>query len=131
MSAFRQTCRSAALLLALSALLLAADPPSAAAQDYPSRTVRIVVPFAPGTAPDLIARLLAEQLQPRWQHPIVVENRVGASGNIATEHVARSPADGHTLLVSPPPPLAINRFLFKSLPFSPSDLAIVTVLASV
>jgi tripartite-type tricarboxylate transporter receptor subunit TctC len=126
----RRKCLSAAFLIAASlqqgALLLT----PAAAQTFPSKPVRIVVPFAAGTAPDLIARLLAEHLQPGWQQPIVVENRVGASGNVAAEHVARSPADGHTLLVSPPPPLAINHFLFKSLPFNPSDFTIVTVMAS-
>jgi tripartite-type tricarboxylate transporter receptor subunit TctC len=114
----------------MSGLQPALSPTSAAAQTFPNRPVHIVVPFAAGTAPDLIARLLAEHLQPKWQQPIVVENRVGASGNIAAEHVARSPADGYTLLLSPPPPLAINRFLFKSLSFKPSDLTIVTVLAS-
>ena len=130
MLAWRRASRSTALLLGLSVWQLASGPTTAAAQIFPSKTVRIVVPFAAGTAPDLIARLLAEHLQPKWQQTIVVENRVGASGNVAAEHAARSPADGHTLLVSPPPPLAINRFLFKSLPFKPSDLTIVTVLAS-
>jgi tripartite-type tricarboxylate transporter receptor subunit TctC len=130
MMAWRRAFRSAALLLGLSALHLAAGPAIAADEAFPSKTVRFVVPFAAGTAPDLIARLLAEQLQPKWQQTIVVENRVGASGNVAAEYAARSPADGHTLLVSPPPPLAINRFLFKSLSFKPSDLTIVTVLAS-
>ena len=125
-----EAARSMALLLGLSVLPLAAGPTTAEAQTFPSKTVRIVVPFAAGTAPDLIARLLAEHLQPKWQQTIVVENRVGASGNVAAEHAARSPADGHTLLVSPPPPLAINRFLFKSLSFKPSDLTIVSVLAS-
>jgi tripartite-type tricarboxylate transporter receptor subunit TctC len=130
MIALRQTCQTTALLLALSGLQLAASSATAVAQGFPSKPVRIVVPFAAGTAPDLIARLLAEHLQPKWQQTIVVENRVGASGNVAAEHVARSSADGHTLLVSPPPPLSINRFLFKSLAFKPSDLAIVTVLAN-
>jgi tripartite-type tricarboxylate transporter receptor subunit TctC len=129
MLALRQVCRSTALLLALSALPLA-NATAVGAQTFPSKPVRIVVPFAAGTAPDLIARLLAEHLQPKWQQPIVVENRVGASGNLGAEYVARAPADGHTLLVSPPPPLAINRFLFKSLPFKPSDLTIATVLAT-
>jgi tripartite-type tricarboxylate transporter receptor subunit TctC len=117
-----------ALVLALSGFALSAP---VAAEPFPNKPVRIVVPFAAGTAPDLLARMLAEQLQPRWQQPVVVENRAGASGNIGAEHVARAPADGHTLLVSPPPPLAINRFLFKSLAYQPSDLAIVTVVASV
>ena len=130
MLAWRRASRYAALLFGLSALQQAAGPSIAAAELFPSKTVRIVVPFAAGTAPDLIARLLAEHLQPKWQQTIVVENRVGASGNVAAEHAARSPADGHTLLVSPPPPLAINRFLFKSLSFKPSDLTIVTVVAS-
>jgi len=130
MLACRRASRPAALLLGLSVLQLVAGPTTAAAETFPSKTVRFVVPFAAGTAPDLIARLLAEHLQPKWQQTIVVENRVGASGNVAAEHAARSPADGHTLLVSPPPPLAINRFLFKSSSFKPSDLTIVTVLAS-
>jgi tripartite-type tricarboxylate transporter receptor subunit TctC len=126
----RRACRSAMLLVAASGMQLGAAPTTAVAQTFPGKPVRIVVPFAAGTAPDLIARLLAEHLRPKWQQPIVVENRVGASGNVAAEHVARSPADGYTLLASPPPPLSINRFLFKSLPFNPSDLAIVTVMAS-
>lgn len=129
MIAARRACPSGMLLLT-SALLVGIAPTSAVAQTFPVKPVRIVVPFAAGTAPDLIARLLAEQLQPQWQQPIVVENRVGASGNVAAEYVARSPADGYTLLASPPPPLSINRFLFKSLTFQPSDLGIVTVMAS-
>ena len=122
--------QSAAILLGLSLLNLGSGPATAVAETFPNKSVRIVVPFAAGTAPDLIARLLAEHLQPKWQQTIVVENRVGASGNVAAEYAAHSPADGHTLLVSPPPPLAINRFLFKSLSFKPSDLTIVSVLAS-
>ena len=125
----RQAFLSATLLLA-TGLQLGATSRSALAQTFPSKLVRVIVPFAAGTAPDLIARLLADHLQPKWQQSIVVENRVGGSGNVAAEHVARSPADGHTLLVSPPPPLSINRFLFKSLPYKPSDLAMVTVMAS-
>jgi tripartite-type tricarboxylate transporter receptor subunit TctC len=119
-----------AFLVAISSSAPLVVSTIAAAQTFPAKPVHIVVPFAAGTAPDLIARLIAEHLRPHWQQPIVVENRGGASGNIAAAHVARSPADGHTLLASPPPPLSINRFLFKSLPFKPSDLAIVTVMAS-
>jgi tripartite-type tricarboxylate transporter receptor subunit TctC len=122
--------RSVALLLAVPCLWLVASPTTSAAQTFPSKPVHLVVPFAPGTAADLIARLVAEGLQSKWQQPIVVENRAGASGNIGAEYVARSAADGYTLLVSPPPPLSINRFLFRSLSFKPSDLAIVTILAS-
>jgi tripartite-type tricarboxylate transporter receptor subunit TctC len=130
MTALRQSCRSVAMLLAVSCSALAAGPTTSTAQSFPSKPVHLVVPFAQGTAADLIARLVAEGLQSKWQQPVVVENRAGASGNIGTEYVARSAADGYTLLVSPPPPLSINRFLFRSLSFKPSDLAIVTVLAS-
>jgi len=130
MMVVRRACLSALLFLAVSGLQLGAASTTAGAQPFPGKPVRIVVPFAAGTAPDLIARLLAEHLQPKWQQPIVIDNRLGASGNVAAEYVARSPADGYTLLASPPPPLSINRFLFKSLPFKPSDLAIVTILAS-
>lgn len=126
----RRAYLAAALMLATSGLQLGALLTTAAAQTFPDKPVRIVVPFAAGTAPDLIARLLAEQLQRKWQQPIVVENRVGASGNVAAEYVARAPGDGHTLLASPPPPLSINRFLFKTLSFRPSDLAVVTVMAT-
>lgn len=130
MTASRQSYRSVAVLLAVSCLSLAASPTTSAAQTFPSKPVHLVVPFAPGTAADLIARLVAEGLQSKWQQPIVVENRAGASGNIGAEYVARSAADGYTLLVSPPPPLSINRFLFRSLSLKPFDLAIVTILAS-
>jgi tripartite-type tricarboxylate transporter receptor subunit TctC len=126
----RRAGLSAAVLFAASGLQAALWGGTALAETFPSKPVRLVVPFAAGTAPDLIARLLAEHLQQKWQQPITVESRVGASGNVGAEHVARSPADGHTLLVSPPPPLSINRFLFKSLPFKPSDLAVVTVVAT-
>ena len=130
MTPSRNSFRSVALVIATLGLWLADGRTTVAAQSFPSKPVHIVVPFAPGTAPDLIARLVAEGLQSKWQQPVVVENRAGASGNIGAEYVARSTADGYTLLVSPPPPLSINRFLYKSLSFKPSDLTIVTVLAS-
>jgi len=105
MMVVRRACLSALLFLAVSGLQLGAASTTAGAQPFPGKPVRIVVPFAAGTAPDLIARLLAEHLQPKWQQPIVIDNRLGASGNVAAEYVARSPADGYTLLASPPPPL--------------------------
>lgn len=126
----RRALLSGAFGLAMFVLHAIALPPVGAAQTFPDKPIRIVVPFAAGTAPDLIARLIADNLQSKWQQPIVVENKVGASGNIAAEYVAHSLADGATLLVTPPPPLSINQFLFKSLPFKPSDLTAVTVLAS-
>lgn len=127
MTASRHSFRAVVQVLAM---LSVAGQTTVAAQDFPSRPVHIIVPFAPGTAADLIARLVADGLQSKWQQTVVVENRAGASGNIGAEYVVRSAADGYTLMVSPPPPFSINRSLFKALPFKPSDLAIITVLAS-
>jgi tripartite-type tricarboxylate transporter receptor subunit TctC len=114
----------------LTILLLAAADGHANAQTFPTKAVHIVVPFAAGGALDSLTRVLAEELQGQWRQAVVVENRVGASGNIGTESVAHSDADGHTLLASPPPPLALNQFLFKTLPFRPADFSIITILAS-
>src|SRR6476659_1857329 len=100
------------------------------AQAFPTKTVRIVMPFAAGGALDSVVRVIAEQLQARWGYPVIVENRTGASGNIGADYVAHAEADGHTLLVSPPPPLAINQFLFKSLTFKPSDFVAISILAT-
>jgi len=84
-------------LLVLLALLVAAG--AASARPYPAKPVRLVVGFAPGGGTDLIARLLSQKLTERWGQPVVVENKLGASGNIAAEQVARSAPDGYTLLM--------------------------------
>jgi tripartite-type tricarboxylate transporter receptor subunit TctC len=89
----------------------------ARAQAYPARPVRVIVPFAPGGTTDLIARLIAQRLSERFGQQFVVENRPGASTNIATQAVVRAPADGYTLLLVPPPS-AINATLYKDLPFN-------------
>jgi tripartite-type tricarboxylate transporter receptor subunit TctC len=86
--------------LFLAALLLLAALP-AAAQDYPSRLVTLIVPYTPGTGPDILARTLGQKLQERWKEPVVVENKPGASGNIGTAAVAKAAPDGYTLLVTP------------------------------
>src|SRR5215211_5645841 len=96
---------SGALLQAFCAAAGTASP-----QTFPTKTVRIVVPFAAGGALDSVVRVIAEQLQVRWSYPVIVENRAGASGNVGADHGAHAEADGHTLLASPPPPLAVNQF---------------------
>ena len=102
------------------------------AQDhYPSRLIKIVVPFSAGTSVDLLPRLVAEKLSSRWGQPVIVENRAGASGNIGAEAVARADPDGYTLLGSPPPPLVINQYLYPKLAFDPHAFVGVTVLATV
>jgi tripartite-type tricarboxylate transporter receptor subunit TctC len=101
------------------------------AQSYPSRPVRVVVPYPAGTTPDIIGRTLAERLQKAMGQPFVVENRSGAGGNIGTEAVVKAPADGHTLLVGGNGPVAINRHLYKGLSYDPErDLAPISLLAS-
>ena len=99
----------------VSAVLFAAAAPSHA-QTYPLKPVRIVVGFAAGGPTDVIGRLLSQKLTEKWGQPVVVEPRTGAGGNIAAEFVARSPADGYTLLV-PAFAHAVNPSLYPNLPF--------------
>jgi tripartite-type tricarboxylate transporter receptor subunit TctC len=89
----------------------------AAAQDYPSRLVRLVVPQAAGGATDTFARAIGQKLSERWGQPVVVENRAGAGGVVGTNHVAKAEPDGHTLLVTYEGSQAINQSLYEKLPF--------------
>lgn len=117
--------------LALAAGLIA-SPAALAQAAYPSKPVRVVVPFPPGGATDIVAREISERLSAALGQPFVVENRAGASGNIGVEAVVRSPADGYTLVVGAPQTLTINPQLFANLPFVPQrDLAPIVVVASV
>jgi tripartite-type tricarboxylate transporter receptor subunit TctC len=114
--------------LLLSAALLC--PLGAAGQAYPSKPVRVVVPYPSGSTPDIIGRTLAERLQAAFGQPFVVENRSGAGGNIGAEAVAKS-ADPHVLLVGGNGPVAINKHLYKGLPFDPDkDLVPISLLAT-
>src|SRR5580698_9329598 len=124
-----------AALVAPFAILLAtlsasAQEPSAK-QDWPTKPVRIVVPFAAGATPDLIARLVAENLQEKTSQTFIVENKPGASGNTGTDIVAKAEPDGTTIGVSIGGPLAINTLLFGSLPYDPKkDLSLITMLVT-
>jgi tripartite-type tricarboxylate transporter receptor subunit TctC len=97
-------------------------------QGWPNRFVRLIVPFPPGGGTDAIARVVATKLSDIWGQQMVVENRGGGATNIGTEAVARSEPDGYTMLLQSMP-LAVNRFLFRSLPYDPiGDLAPVSLL---
>jgi tripartite-type tricarboxylate transporter receptor subunit TctC len=116
-------------IFAISGLLLALAP--AQAQDWPSKTVRIVVPFGPGATPDIVARVIADRLQQKLGQTFVVENKPGASGNTGTDAVAKAAPDGTTIGISIGGPLAINTLLFSKLPYDPGkDIATITQLVS-
>ncbi|MGQ0655729.1 MAG: Bug family tripartite tricarboxylate transporter substrate binding protein [Betaproteobacteria bacterium] len=120
------------LLRLLGAFLLAGFAMLAGAQGYPARPVRIVVPWAPGGSTDVLARLLAAKMSENWGQPAVVENKPGASGNIGSELVAKSAADGYTLLVGSVSTHAMNPFLMPAMPFrGVDDFATVAVAAYV
>src|ERR1700727_811307 len=108
----------AAKLLAALLALFAAETVSAQS-GYPDRPVKILVGFTPGTAPDLVARMLADRFAEVWGTPFVVENIPGAGSNIATERVAKGTADGYTLLMGGNSSLVINPSLYETLPFDP------------
>jgi tripartite-type tricarboxylate transporter receptor subunit TctC len=115
------------LALALAGSLLVLAP--AAAQDWPTKTVKIVVPFGPGSTPDMVARLIADRLQQKLGESFVIENKPGASGNLGTDAVAKAEPDGATIGISIGGPLAINTLLFSKLPYDPGkDIAPITQL---
>jgi tripartite-type tricarboxylate transporter receptor subunit TctC len=126
---FRIMAATAGILAA--ALLLATLADRADAQTaYPAKTIKIVIGFPAGTAPDTLARLLGDKLQPALGQPVVVENVVGAGGNIAAERVARSEADGHTLLLTGNAAIVVNQHLYERLPYDPvRDLAPISQIA--
>src|SRR6185295_11489296 len=115
------------LLASLAALFSA----FAAAQGFPERPIRIIVPLTPGGSPDTIARAIAQGLQGVWPQPVVVENRTGGSQNIGSDLVAKSPPDGYTWLLAPDNVFSVNPYLGKQ-PFDPlADLLPVTQLARI
>jgi len=123
----RHFCRRAVLVLC-SALVLGNF---ARAETYPSRPVKIIVPFPAGGSNDIIARILAQKIQERTGQTFVIENRAGAGGNIGADAVATSAADGYTLLLTAPPPLTTNLALYKKLPYDPKAFTPIALVATV
>lgn len=115
---------------ALTAAALLASP--ARADDYPAKPVRVVVAFTAGGTTDMLARSVSQIMAQRFKQSFVVDNRPGAGGNIGTEFVVRSPADGYTLLVNSVGPISINQTLYKKLNYDPlTDLVPVVQIADV
>lgn len=118
-------------VLAGVCVVVSALPAPALAQDYPSRSVRIVVPFPPGGTADAMPRIIGDWLARKWGQAVVIENKAGAGGNVGAEVVANADPDGYTLLSSPPPPLVINQNLYPKLGFDPLAFVPISVMAIV
>ncbi len=117
--------RRAVVRAGLAAATLGMVPVAACAQDYPevtypTRAVRIIVPFPAGGTADLMPRIVADWLSRKWKQAVMIENKAGAAGNIGAEAAFNAEPDGYTLLASPAPPLVINQSLYPKLGFDPS-----------
>jgi len=115
-----------ALALALGAVAVPAQ-----AQDFPTRTVKIVVPFPAGGTADVMPRIIADWLSRKWGQSVIIEDRSGAGGNVGAEVAAKADPDGYTLLSSPPPPLVINQNLYPHLDFDPLQFVPIAVIGRV
>jgi tripartite-type tricarboxylate transporter receptor subunit TctC len=118
-------------LAAILSAVLAALPVSAGAQSFPTKSVKLIVPFPAGGINDVLARILADKLQAKWGHPVIIEQKTGAGGNIGADAASLAEPDGYTLFVAPPGPLAINDSLYKKLSYKPADFVPLTVLGGV
>ena len=119
---FPVTCLCTAICLAVAATRLAA------AEDYPNRAIKIVVPVPPGPLLDVVPRIIAAKLASKWGVPVIIENRPGAAQNLGAEVVAKSEPDGYTLLASPPGPLVVSQHLWSKLNFDPDAFVPVSVM---
>ncbi len=118
-----------ALVVAAGAALWPLASP--AQEPYPSRTVKIVIPAAPGSTTDTLARIVADQLTQRWGKPTIVENVPGGAMNIGAGVVARAAADGYTLMIAPPSPLSYNHLIYRDPGYDPTRFVPITMLAKI
>lgn len=107
------------LTIVTSMTSMATAQTNAAASSYPNKSIRIVVPFTPGGSTDILARAIGLELNKAWGQAVVIENVAGAGGSIGADKVAKSPADGYTLLMGHIGTLAVNPSLFPDLPYQP------------
>ena len=123
--------RAVALCFIVSLIAAQQYGPARAREPFPTRPVKLLVPYPGGGSNDVLARIVADKLQAKWGQAIVIENRTGAGGNIAAAYVAQAEPDGYTLLVSASPPLAINQSLYKQLTYRAEDFIPITVFGAV
>jgi tripartite-type tricarboxylate transporter receptor subunit TctC len=114
--------------VAFAAVLCAAG---AHAQEWPAKAVRIIVPFPAGGSADLMPRAVSEHLSASWGQPVIVENRPGAAGNNGPDQVFRAEPDGYTLLSAPPPPLVINKLLYRKLSYDAEKFVPISVIGAI
>ncbi|MDF3939755.1 tripartite tricarboxylate transporter substrate-binding protein, partial [Achromobacter denitrificans] len=117
----RPLARRAVLMAGVAALLALVQPPAARAQAWPDKPIRMIVGYPPGGGTDTVARVLAQQLGKQLKQPVVVENRAGASGTIATQQVIRSEPDGYTVLFATASPLTGAPLTVKGLTYDPMN----------
>ena len=119
------------LATSVAALWLVAAPLAALAQGYPTKPVHVVVPFAPGGPVDVLARVLGQDFGDTWKQAFVIDNKVGAAGNIGVDYLAKAAPDGSIIGIVPAGNIAVNPSLFTNLPYKASDLQPVAMLATV
>ncbi len=129
-SSMQRRRRIVAMLASLVALFVGAPGAVEAQSAYPSRTIRIVAPFAPGGASDILSRLIAKELSERWKQPVIVENKPGAGGTIGADFVAKAPPDGYTLLLADTSVVTTFPSLYPNLPYAAKDLTPVANIAT-
>src|SRR5246127_4357849 len=113
-------------MLAVAAAVSAAQ----AQANFPTRVVKLIVPYPPGGGTDLLARVLADQLGRKWGQAVIVENIGGAGGNIGAAEVFRADPDGYTLLLASPGPIATNAYMYKDMSYDPAKWVPIAVLAT-
>lgn len=113
----------------LASCFLAAAALPAAAQDYPGKPIRIIVPLAAGGGTDVLARVIAQKMRDKFNQTVTVENKPGAAGNIGADLVAKAPGDGYTLLFTQPAPLVVNKALYGRLPYDPEQFVPIGIVS--
>src|SRR5690348_7285261 len=106
-------------IIGVVAQFAAVAVPTSVQAEYPEHPIRIIVPYTPGGTVDVLARLIGPRFTEAWGHPVVIDNRPGAGGNIGADAVAKAPADGYTLLLSTNAPLTINVAAYQNIKYDP------------